>query len=46
MRLSDMPPEIRRNAPGLGENNDYILGELLGYSKQEIAEFTEQKVLY
>ena len=35
MRLSEMPPVIRRNAPDMGEHNDYVLKDLLGYSEQE-----------
>ena len=46
MRLSDMPPTIRRNAPSIGEHNDYVLKDLLGYSEQEIAELIEQRVIY
>jgi len=29
MRLSDMPPTIRRPAPSIGEHNDYVLKDLL-----------------
>jgi benzylsuccinate CoA-transferase BbsF subunit len=46
MRLSDMPPTIWRNAPSLGENNDYVLRELLGYSQQEVAELVVQQIIY
>jgi len=46
MRLSDMPPVVERNAPAMGENNDYVLKELLGYSPQEVVELVEQQVIY
>jgi benzylsuccinate CoA-transferase BbsF subunit len=46
MRLSEMPPEIKRIAPGLGEHNDYVLRELLGYSEQEAAELVKEQVIY
>jgi crotonobetainyl-CoA:carnitine CoA-transferase CaiB-like acyl-CoA transferase len=31
--------------PLLGEHNDYVFGELLGLSKEEIRKLTEEKVL-
>jgi len=46
MRLSEMPPEIKRIAPGLGEHNDYVLQELLGYSEQEVTELVKEQVIY
>ena len=46
MRLSDMPPTIRRYAPSMGEHNDYVLRELLDYSQQEVAGLVEQQVIY
>ena len=46
MRLSDMPPTIRRNAPAMGEHNDYVLRELLGYSPQEVAGLIAQQVIF
>jgi crotonobetainyl-CoA:carnitine CoA-transferase CaiB-like acyl-CoA transferase len=46
MRLSEMPPEIRRNAPDIGEHNDYVLKELLGYSQQEVEELVKGQVIY
>jgi crotonobetainyl-CoA:carnitine CoA-transferase CaiB-like acyl-CoA transferase len=35
---------IDRGAPMYGEDNEYIYGELLGMSKQEIAKLTEEGV--
>ena len=46
MRLNDMPPTIRRNAPAMGEHNDYVLRELLGYSPQEVAGLIAQQVIF
>ena len=46
MRLSEMPPTIRHNAPSMGEHNDYVLKELLDYSPQEVTELIEQQVIY
>lgn len=38
MRLSATPGSIRTAAPEVGEDNDYILGELLGLGRAERAE--------
>lgn len=46
LRLDKTPYEIRRHAPSLGEHNDYVLGELLGMSKEEIASLQQEKVVY
>jgi crotonobetainyl-CoA:carnitine CoA-transferase CaiB-like acyl-CoA transferase len=35
-RFSDNPARIRRPAPCLGQHNDYVFGELLGLSADEI----------
>ena len=35
-----------RPAPTLGENNDYVFGELLGLPKAEIDKLVEDKVIY
>jgi crotonobetainyl-CoA:carnitine CoA-transferase CaiB-like acyl-CoA transferase len=35
-----------RYAPLLGENNDYVFGELLGMGKAEIDKLVEDKVIY
>jgi benzylsuccinate CoA-transferase BbsF subunit len=44
--LSETPGEIRRPAPLLGEHNNYVFGELLGLSQDEIEALTEKKVIY
>lgn len=45
-KLSETPARITRAAPLLGEHNDYVFGELLGMSKKEISQLTEEKVIY
>ncbi len=44
-RLSKSPVTIRRPAPLLGEHNDYVLGELLGISKEEIKSLAEKQII-
>jgi len=44
--LSETPGEIRRAAPLLGEHNNYVYGELLGLSEDEIEALVAQKVIY
>jgi len=45
MRLSKTPTPIRRPAPLLGEHNDYVLGEILGMSKEEIQELVDEQII-
>lgn len=45
-RLSETPARIHRHAPLLGEHNEYVFGELLGMSTEEIKRLEEEKVLY
>ena len=44
-KLSETPGSIRRPAPCLGEHNEYVLGELLGLSKEEIAELEKARII-
>ncbi len=44
--LSETPGEIRRPAPLLGEHNDYVFGELLGLSKDEIERLAQEKIIF
>jgi len=46
LRLNKTPGDIRRHAPSLGEDNDYVLGELLGMTKEEIVRLEREKVIY
>lgn len=45
MRLSQSYPGIRMPAPTLGEHNDYVLGELLGISREEIDKLAEDGII-
>jgi crotonobetainyl-CoA:carnitine CoA-transferase CaiB-like acyl-CoA transferase len=44
VELSETPGEIRTRPPTLGEHTDEIMQEL-GYSKSEIAELREKRVV-
>jgi crotonobetainyl-CoA:carnitine CoA-transferase CaiB-like acyl-CoA transferase len=44
--LSETPGQIRRPAPLLGEHNNYVFGELLGLSEDEIESLVEKKIIY
>jgi len=44
-KLSKTPAESFRPAPCLGEHNEYVYGELLGMSEDEIADLVEEGVL-
>ena len=45
-RMSATPASIHRAAPLLGEQNDYVLGELLGLSVGERQRLVAEKVVY
>ena len=45
MRLSKSPVSIRRPAPLLGEHNEYVLGELLGMSTEEIQSLIDDQII-
>jgi len=38
-RFSKMPPPAQRPAPLLGEHNEYVLKDILGYSDDDISDF-------
>ena len=44
--MSRTPPAITRSAPLIGQDNDYVLRELLGLRTDEIARLAERKVIY
>ncbi len=46
MRLSATPGSIRTAAPEVGEDNDYILGELLGLGRAERAELVTEGAVW
>ncbi len=45
IRLSDTPAKYNRAAPLLGQDNDYVYGELLGIGKGELAELRRGGVI-
>jgi benzylsuccinate CoA-transferase BbsF subunit len=45
-RMSETPCEVWRVSPTLGQDNDYVYGELLGMSSKQIADLVERKVIY
>ena len=45
-RLSNAPNGVRTPAPLIGNDTDYVMRELLGYSAQEVAELKDAEVLY
>ena len=48
-RMSETPPHIGgvldRGAPGYGEDNEWVLGELLGMTTKQIAELSDEGVI-
>jgi crotonobetainyl-CoA:carnitine CoA-transferase CaiB-like acyl-CoA transferase len=44
--MSDCPAGNYHYAPLLGEHNEYVFGELLGLSADEIKQLREEKVFY
>jgi len=45
-RLSATPAKTPRPAPLMGEDNQYVLNELLGISQEEIDQLIEEQVVY
>ena len=45
IRLSDTPARYTRAAPILGQDNDYVYGELLGLSRSELTELKKQGII-
>jgi crotonobetainyl-CoA:carnitine CoA-transferase CaiB-like acyl-CoA transferase len=45
VRLSETPAQYRRAAPILGQDNDYVYGELLGLSEGELARLRQQGIV-
>ncbi len=44
-RLSRTPTAVRRAAPCLGQDTDYVMGEILGYSADAIKRLKQENVL-
>ena len=45
IKLSDTPARYTRAAPVLGQDNDYVYGELLGMNGDEVAELRQQGII-
>jgi crotonobetainyl-CoA:carnitine CoA-transferase CaiB-like acyl-CoA transferase len=45
-RMSRTPGELRSAAPTLGQHSDEILGGMLGFSSDEIAELKRERIVY
>jgi crotonobetainyl-CoA:carnitine CoA-transferase CaiB-like acyl-CoA transferase len=45
VKLGGAPAEVRHSPPSLGEHNTYVYGELLGFSKAEIATLRREEVI-
>jgi len=45
LKLSKAPAKLPRPAPCIGEHNEYVLGNLLGLSKDEIARLEDDKII-
>ncbi|MEX0682724.1 MAG: CoA transferase [Dehalococcoidia bacterium] len=43
--LSETPLAVKRAAPVMGQDNDYVFGEVLGMSSAEIADLVEREVI-
>jgi len=44
-KLSQTPISIRRPAPTLGQDNEYVLTELLGMTEEEIGKLAEEEII-
>lgn len=45
-RMSETPCEVWRAAPTLGQDNEYVFGELLGMSSRQIADLVAREVIH
>lgn len=45
-RMSGTPCAVQRAAPIVGQDNDYVYGEVLGMSSQEIADLKHRQVIF
>jgi len=45
-KLSETPAEIIKASPTMGENNEYVFGELLGMPGSEIKRLMDEQVIY
>jgi len=45
-RMSETPCEVWRSAPTMGQDNQYVFGELLGLSSQHIADLVQRQIIF
>ena len=45
-RFSKTPTPVTKASPIMGESNDYVFGDLLGLSKDEIQRLVDDGVIY
>jgi crotonobetainyl-CoA:carnitine CoA-transferase CaiB-like acyl-CoA transferase len=45
IKLMDTMPDVQMPAPTLGQDNDYVYGEILKMSKQEIKDLSKNGVI-
>ncbi|HSP53943.1 MAG TPA: CoA transferase, partial [Dehalococcoidia bacterium] len=44
-RMTETPCEVWRAAPTIGQDNDYVYGEVLGFSSAKIADLVEREII-
>jgi len=44
-RLSEAPGRTTRSAPCLGQDNEYVFGQILGYTDEELSDFMAEGVI-
>ena len=45
-KLSETPAQVTKASPVMGENDEYVFGELLGMPSSEIKQLIEEQVIY
>ena len=45
LRMSGTPPEIERSFPAIGQHNDEIYHQLLGYGREDLAKLMEEGII-
>jgi benzylsuccinate CoA-transferase BbsF subunit len=45
IKLSETPATLRLSPPALGEHNEYVLSDLLGFSAEEIKALKEERII-
>lgn len=45
-KLSETPAKVTKASPVMGENNEYVFGELLGMPSREIKQLMDEQVIY